>query len=165
MSRSVGLLYCLLSLMFAGVPAAFACTSPREAQMFDVAGLKSELMVTAIACNADSEYNTFVTRFRSELLADDQQLGAYFQQRYGRASQAAHDAYTTNVANKMSEVGVKQGTDFCLRHLALFSEVLRLRSVSDLRLFAMSRGYVDPVAPERCRMAGSRHAEVAERQR
>lgn len=165
MSRSAGLFYCLLSLMFAGAPAAFACATPREAQMFDVAGLKSELMVTAIACNADSEYNAFVTRFKPELLADDEQLGTYFRQRYGRASQAAHDAYTTNVANKMSESGVKQGTDFCLRHLALFSEVLRLRSVSDLRLFAMSRGYVDPVAPERCRMVESKHAEVAERQR
>lgn len=165
MSRSVGPLICLVSFLFAGAPVAFACTSPREAQMFDVAGLKSELMVTAIACNADSEYNAFVRRFRTELLADDQQLDAYFRARYGRSSQAAHDAYTTNIANKMSETGVSQGTDFCLRHIALFSEVLRLRDISDLRLFAVSRGYVDPVAPERCRMAGSQGAEVAERQR
>lgn len=165
MPRPASLLYCVLCAMLAGAPAAFACATPQEAQMFDVAGLKSELMVTAISCNADSQYNAFVTRFRPELLADDHELGAYFRHKYGRAGQAAHDSYTTNIANKMSEKGVAQGTEFCRRHLALFSEVLGLKDVSELRLFAVSRGYLEPVAPARCRMAGSARAEVATRQR
>lgn len=147
-----------------GVPMALACATPREAAMFDIAGLKSELMVTALSCNADSQYNAFVSRFQAILRADDEQLGRYFLHTYGRAGQAAHDAYITNVANKMSEVGVNEGTDFCRRHLALFASVLALTDPAELPLFAASRGYVAPVAPERCTIVASdAQAAVAQR--
>lgn len=138
-----------------GVSVAMACATRDEAAMFDVAGLKSELMVTALTCNADSQYDAFVNRFKPVLLQDDRQLGLYFQHTYGRAGQTAHDAYITNVANGMSEIGVAEGTSFCQQHLVLFPEVLALGSPAQLALFAASRGYIEPVAPPRCTMVAT----------
>jgi hypothetical protein len=162
MLRLLAALYGLAAAVLIGVPVARACATPHEAAMFDVAGLKSELMVTALSCNADAQYNAFVTRFQAVLVADDQELNGYFLHTYGRAGQAAHDAYITNVANKMSEVGVNEGTEFCHRHLALFPMVLGLESPADLALFAASRGYVEPIAPARCTITVSDPSRVAE---
>lgn len=155
MSKWLAAAYGLAATTFLGITVAAACATPDEAAIFDVAGLKSELMVTALACNADTQYNAFVSRFKSVLLSDDQQLQLYFQHTYGRAGQTAHDAYITNVANKMSEVGVAEGTGFCAHHLVLFPQVLALSNPSQLALFAASRGYVEPVAPPRCTMVAT----------
>ncbi len=152
MPRLLAAIYGLAATTLLGVSVAMACATPDEAAMFDVAGLKSELMVTALTCNADSQYDAFVMRFKAVLLQDDEQLLVYFEHTYGRAGQTAHDSYITNVANKMSEVGVAEGTDFCQHHLVLFPEVLALASPAQLALFAASRGYVEPVAPPRCTM-------------
>lgn len=152
MSRLLATISTLAATTLLGVSAAMACATPDEAAMFDVAGLKSELMVTALTCNADAQYDAFVTRFKPVLLQDDQELQTYFRHTYGRAGQTAHDAYITNVANKMSEVGVAEGTGFCQHHLVLFPEVLALSTPSQLDLFAASRGYLEPVAPPRCTM-------------
>jgi len=139
----------------AGAPGVFACATPQQEAMFDVAGLKSELMVTALSCNADSQYNAFITRYQTLLRADDSELQSYFVRAYGNAGQSAHDAYITTVANKMSEIGIAEGTDFCRRHLAVFAEALALASPNDLALFAASRGYIAPVAPESCTTTAS----------
>ncbi len=134
----------------AGASGALACATPTQTAMFDIAGLKSELMVTTLSCNADSEYNAFITRYRALLQADDAALQHYFVRTFGGGGQAAHDAYITTVANKMSEIAVAEGNNFCRRHLVLFSEVLALDRTDSLALFAASRGYVEPIAPASC---------------
>lgn len=155
MSRLPSAILGLAATTLLGVSVAMACATRDEAEMFDVAGLKSELMVTALTCNADSQYDAFVNRFKAVLLQDDHQLGMYFLHTYGRAGQTAHDAYITNVANKMSELGVAEGTGFCQQHMVLFPEVLALASPAQLALFAASRGYVEPVTPPRCTMVAT----------
>jgi hypothetical protein len=74
-----------------------------------------------------------------------------------------HDAYVTNVANKMSEVGIAEGNGFCRRHLAVFAEALALASPSELAMFAASRGYVQPVAPEGCTVLAADPPQLAAR--
>ncbi len=150
MPRLLAALYGSAAMVLLGVPVALACATPRQSAMFDVAGLKSELMVTTLSCNADSQYNAFITRYQAILMADDSALQSYFIRVYGHAGQAAHDAYITNIANKMSEIAVAEGTDFCRHHLAVFAEALALDHTNDLALFAASRGYLEPIAPESC---------------
>ena len=67
MPRLLAALYGSAALALAGAPVAFACATPSEQAMFDVAGLKSELMVTALSCDADSQYNAFVLRYQGML--------------------------------------------------------------------------------------------------
>ncbi|HTU54122.1 MAG TPA: hypothetical protein VMF62_09140 [Acetobacteraceae bacterium] len=163
MPRLLAALYGSAALVLAGTPVALACATPSEQAMFDVAGLKSELMVTALSCDADSQYNAFVVRYQGILQADDSELQTYFVHTYGRAGQAMHDAYVTNVANKMSEVGIAEGNGFCRRHLAVFAEALALASPSELAMFAASRGYVQPVAPEGCTVLAADPPQLAAR--
>src|SRR6202035_1355051 len=59
------------ALLSAGIAAAKPCAKPADVTAFDVAGLKSKLMVTALTCNQQDRYNDFVQRFRSELVAHE----------------------------------------------------------------------------------------------
>jgi hypothetical protein len=170
MPRLLAALYGSAAVIFIGAvaasPGALACATPQQLAMFDVAGLKSELMVTTLSCNADSQYNAFITRYRAILQADDSALQSYFVRAYGRAGQAQHDAYITNIANKMSEIAVAEGTNFCRHHLAVFAEALALDHTDNLALLAASRGYVEPIAPESCTTTeaiDSRELTTAER--
>ena len=47
-------------LLSAGIAAAQPCAKPADVTAFDVASLKSKLMVTALTCNQQDRYNDFV---------------------------------------------------------------------------------------------------------
>ncbi|MDA8248869.1 MAG: hypothetical protein M0Z28_06775 [Rhodospirillales bacterium] len=133
-------------------PAALAepCARPTELQAFEVASLKSELMVIAIACQAQERYNDFVARYRRDLQSGERVLNAYFARTAGRRAQQRHDDYITNLANTQSESGVQQGTLFCQQHMAMFDEVMALKEGKELPSYAESKSLAQPVAPAAC---------------
>ena len=133
-------------------PAAWAepCARPYEKQAFEVAGLKSELMVVAISCQAQDSYNRFVARYQRELQIDERALAGYFARTAGRRGQQAHDDYITSLANTESEDGVKQGTLFCRQHLPMFDEVMALKDGKDLSGYAESRSLAQPILVTEC---------------
>jgi hypothetical protein len=137
----------LAALLVAGAlhasPAlAAGCVSPDDQATFDVAALKSDLMVLATDCNNDSDYNAVINRFRAELLSNDSELGRYFERVYGPAAQREHDAYITSLANAQADQGIKLGSDFCPRDNALFSEVMALPDSKDLAPYAAGKALV-----------------------
>jgi hypothetical protein len=148
------MLRCLVAFLAAGSLAvspalAAPCPSPDDQATFDVAALKSDLMVLATDCNADSGYNAVINRFRPELLANDADLNRYFKRVYGRNAQREHDAYITSLANAQADNGVKLGSDFCPRDNALFSEVMALPDSKDLATYAAGKALV-PVSLGAC---------------
>lgn len=129
-----------MSVMLAGpVQAAQRCAVPSEQAVFDLEALKSELMVLAVACHSDTQYNAFVRRFQTSLAANEHELTAYFQHTYGRRSQGEQDSYITTMANEQFNSGLKQGTDFCPRNMALFEEAMALETPADLPLYAAAK--------------------------
>jgi hypothetical protein len=88
-----------VGLLTAGIAAAEPCARPADLTALDVAGLKSKLMVTAITCNQQDRYNDFVQRFRTDLMAHERALNAYFARLYGGRAQREHDDYITSLAN------------------------------------------------------------------
>jgi hypothetical protein len=76
--RMLSLSLLATGLLSAGVAFAEPCAKPADVTAFDVAGLKSKLMVTAITCSQQDRYNDFVQRFRGELMAQERALHAYF---------------------------------------------------------------------------------------
>src|SRR5579864_127167 len=101
-------------LLSAGIAAAAQpCAKPADISAFDIAGLKSKLMVTALTCNQQERYNDFVQRFRTDLMAQERALHAYFARVFGGRAQHEHDDYITSLANTQSESGIRQGTLFC----------------------------------------------------
>ena len=132
-------------LALSTVHAASRCA---DESVFNIEALKSEMMVLATACHDDSQYNAFITRFQPELIANEHQLDAYFKREYGRQGQVQHDSFITNLANAQSDVGLKQGTDFCPRNATLFQEAMAVNS-TELPSFAAGKDLV-PASLETC---------------
>src|SRR5690348_17504415 len=98
------------SLLSSQVAGAATCATPVDRGAFDVAGLKSELMVVALACNMRDQYNQFVQRFRPHLQREERALEGWFARRYGSKARQQHDDYITTLANAQSQAGITQGT-------------------------------------------------------
>ncbi|MBO0710530.1 MAG: hypothetical protein J2P47_04525, partial [Acetobacteraceae bacterium] len=139
--------YLLSALLAAGVLAAphaeAAQWGPADQPVFDLQGLKSQLMVLASGCpGAEGDYNAFVTRFRPALTANDAAMAAYFRRAYGRRAQREQDAFITNLANAQSEVGLQQGSEFCPRNEVMFREVMSLADINELPEYAAGKAVI-----------------------
>jgi len=133
------------SLLLGQIANAQPCAKPVDKTAFDVAGLKSQLMVTALACDVRERYNDFVRRFQSELMQQERALNAYFGRSFGRRAQQEHDDYITSLANTQSEDGIKLGTSFCQQNVGLFDAVLGLPQGTNLAGFAADRAFNQPI--------------------
>ena len=134
------------SLLFTQIANAQTCARPPDKTAFDVAGLKSQLMVTALACDVRERYNDFVLRFQPELMQQERALNAYFSRSFGHRGQQEHDNYITSLANTQSEDGIKLGTDFCKNSVSLFDAVLALPQGATVASFAADREFDQPIA-------------------
>jgi len=151
---------CLVaSAMISGIMTAPAfaaeCGESPAHEAFDVQGLKSELMVTALSCDARDQYNAFVGKFRSHLTAEEKHLDGYFKTTYGRNAQREHDDYITQLANVQSEGGLRAGTVFCKQRIAMFEEVAELEDGADLAHYAEAKDIVQPASYEVCGAASA----------
>lgn len=148
-------------LLVSQMAFAQSCARPADKTAFDVAGLKSQLMVTAITCEATDRYNAFIMRYRPNLVAQEKVLTAYFSRNFGKRAQAQHDDYVTSLANSQSENGLKSGTAFCNQNLAMFDQVMALHSGNELADFASNRSIVQPIVLIACTTPDrSAHATV-----
>ena len=141
--------------------AAAQCARPADTVAFDVVGLKTNLMVTALTCNADERYNAFVTKYRPELVNHDKMLGSYFSRVHGRQARVRQDDYVTQLANSQSQVGIRQGSTFCNRNLPTFNEVMALRSGSELPDYAAAKSVAHPINVSSCGDAPERPTTTA----
>lgn len=132
-------------LLGADLAAAQPCARPADVTAFTVAGLKSKLMVTAITCNQQDQYNAFVQHFRGDLVGFERNLHAYFARALGARGQRAHDDYITSLANTQSETGIHQGTLFCQQNSGIFAEVLSLQKGTDLVSYATAKDLPQPI--------------------
>ncbi|WP_284945778.1 hypothetical protein [Acidisoma cladoniae] len=130
--------------------ALAACLKPIEGTALNMAGLKSQLMVTALSCDTRDRYNDFVMTFRPTLMRQDSALNSYFLHHYGRGWRSEHDDYITQLANVQSENGIKQGTLFCQQNVGLFNQVLSLKTAQQLTDFADGQPMVQPITYEVC---------------
>ena len=65
------------------------CASEKDQSAFDVGALKSQLSVLAVDCQEEDGYNSFVTRDRSELVAEDAVVNAWFKRTFGKGRPGA----------------------------------------------------------------------------
>ena len=137
-------------LLTSQMAAAQNCARPADKTAFDVAGLKSQLMVTAITCEATERYNAFIMRYRPNLLAQEKVLNAYFGRNFGKRAQHEHDDYITSLANSQSENGLKAGTGFCSQNMSMFDEVMALRTGAELPDYAINKNSNQPIALVAC---------------
>ena len=137
------------ALLAPGIASA-TCLKPYEGTAINIAGLKSQLMVTALTCNTRDRYDDFVLSFRPMLQREDSALNSYFLHHYGRSWRSEHDDYITQLANMQSEAGIREGTQFCQDNVGLFDEVLALKTSTQLMQFANDKPMLQPMYYEIC---------------
>jgi hypothetical protein len=126
------------------------CAKPPEKLAFELSTLKSQLMVTAISCNAQDKYNSFIARYRPDLVSSEKLITGFFGRAYGRRAQQEQDDYITQTANAQSQLSIKSGTAFCDLNASLFDGVMSLKSSSDLPAFAADKPIQRSLAVEEC---------------
>ncbi len=120
--------------------AQVRCTVPEDQAAFEIGALKSEMTVLATSCpGADKQYNAFIERYRPQLLSSDAAVNAWFKHTYGRNAQHQYDAYITTLINAQSQVGLRQGTNFCPHTDMIFDEAMGLRDGSALPQYAAGK--------------------------
>jgi hypothetical protein len=113
-----------------------ATDSERIQQAFNVIGLKSALMVAALSCNQQDQYDTFMNTFHPRILEAQHTMDAYFHKASGPSSgQKMEDNFVTLLANNQSDAGIAAGSTFCLNNAAEYNAVLALKTPTDLDHF------------------------------
>jgi hypothetical protein len=107
-----------------------------------VGALKSELSVLAVGCSDEDAYNSFILKYRSELVREDGVVNAWFKRTYGKNAQKEYDSYITLLANEQGQVGMHEGSDFCPRNKLDFNEVMSLPTPSVLPEYAAGKNLV-----------------------
>lgn len=126
------------------------CVRSTDHSAFDITGLKTHLMVTALTCAADEKYNAFVIKYRPELASQDKALGGWFARTHGRRARQQQDDYITQLANIRSQDGIRQGSLFCSQNLGTFDEVMALRNGSELPEYAAGKAMLQPIGMTEC---------------
>ncbi len=139
----------ILSAQQAQAQAQLQCLSSEERSAIEVASLRSELMVLATGCHQDESYNAFIRKYQSDLMGNEKAVGDMFKRKYGKRAQQEHDRFVTELANGESSAGMRLGSDFCDRNGMIFTEVMALRSASELTPYAAGKDLV-PATLEMC---------------
>lgn len=130
------------------------CNNSPSHEAFNIEGLKSELMVTALSCQAQNQYNAFINQFLPIVSSEEVKLKGYFRSSYGKRSgkayQKAYDDYITQLANVQSSQGLKAGTIFCIQRMSMFDEIKPLKTASELSQYAEAKDILQPASYEIC---------------
>lgn len=130
---------------FAAGQASAMCVSSSERQAMTMRVLQTELMVAALTCGQQGEYNQFVRQFEGELVTQGKTLRSTFQRLYGGKGQPRLDGFVTRLANEASQRSIGDRAAFCPRASELFSVVLKtppaaLVSVAEQQPFSDEHG-------------------------
>lgn len=146
MSLTRTLIAGLVSASLAG-PAVAQCMQPNERASFDISALQSQLMVLALTCGHQEEYNRFMTTHRSVVFNAYTDVQRHFRRAGGPR---AYDAYSTNAANLHSQVGISQGSLFCANQGSLFPAALSVRTRDELSTLSQERQIRRAYEPALC---------------
>lgn len=117
---------------------------------FNIEGLKSELMVTALSCKTQSRYNEFIEHFRPALNTAEKRIETFFSSTYGRQGAKKRDDYVTQLADVQSLGGLKSGTVFCDQRVPMFDEINALDTAEDLAHYSEAKDITQPASYESC---------------
>jgi hypothetical protein len=128
-------------LMLLGAPGAFAastCVTGKDEAALQTRLVQTDLMVAALTCKKNPQYNAFVTRHQKELMKTHQTLRGFFKKRGG---EEALNEFFTRLANDSSKRSIANVKAFCENATIMYEGALGAE-VSSFTNFAV----VQPVS-------------------
>ncbi|MBU8539818.1 hypothetical protein [Falsiroseomonas tokyonensis] len=147
---SVRLLLAGAAVAIGGPAIAQSCVQSSERTAFELRALQSQLMVAAITCQRDNDYNAFVRKFQGDLGGAYNTIRTHFRRTQGAQGQRALDGYITTLANEQSQDGIRQGSRFCSNITPLFQVALAQPNASSLVDISLERNVLNPVTDTIC---------------
>ena len=117
----------LMASVFAGGAHAADCLGARDRDSQAVRALQSRLMVAAFSCNARTDYNQFVLRYRPHLAYHGRGLQRFFRKKHGRSHTRLLNRFVTSLANGASQVSLADRGLFCEQSRVAFSDLMAAR--------------------------------------
>ena len=139
----------LCAVAIAGPAIAQRCVQPSERQAFDMRVLQSQLMVAALSCGRDNDYNAFVRKYQRDLSSSYSTLQSHYR-RAGANGQRDMDQFITGVANAHSQDGIRQGSLFCANVTPLFALAMAQTSAAGLSDVMIERNVLNPLTTPAC---------------
>jgi hypothetical protein len=121
-----------------------------ERTAFEVRALQSQLMVAALTCNRDADYNAFVRKFQGELASSYRTVQGHFRRTAGGSHQRELDGFITQLANAHSQDGIRAGSQFCPLVTPLFQVALAQSNAAALADLTVERNVLNPLATPAC---------------
>lgn len=147
--------------LLAGQAMASDCALPSELTALNTRVLQSELVVAALSCGENTEYNTFIQKFEPVLLQDGVNFRNYFLRVYGPNGEDAMNQLVTRIANIESARSKFPGFDYCSYAYQMFSAVLALPP-EQLDQFASARGNATDHDVMACPVQAESQAQTAD---
>jgi hypothetical protein len=108
--------------------AANNCAYEKEKTALDSRALQSQLMVAALSCGKQENYNSFVKKFKTELISQKPELEGYFSRQYKSQSASQMNRFMTALANESSKRSLKMDSaEFCKTASGLFDELNKIK--------------------------------------
>lgn len=102
------------------------CAYKEESNAINVRAMRSMLMVAALSCNQQKEYNKFTKRFQGYLVSQQDLVNGYFGRVYGNSSRSRMTDFVTALANKSSQRSLNvSNSSFCKKSSKLFKSLNR----------------------------------------
>jgi hypothetical protein len=150
MTRKTALLAGVAAALIGPGAAIAACLQPAEKTAFDVRALQSQLMVVALTCQQQDDYNNFVRRHMNELNNAQRGVTNYHRRVHGAQHQRQLDLYITNLANSQMQAGITRGSFFCREQAPLFQMAMQANTREELANLAVQREIPQPLGAEAC---------------
>jgi hypothetical protein len=129
----------------AGPALAQACLQPADQTAYEVRALQSHLMVVALACGRDQDYNAFVRKFQGDLAGAFRGVQAHFRRAGGNV-----DVYITQLANAHSQEQIRAGSMYCPLATPIFNVVMQQTNLQGLAALSQERNVINPVTHSAC---------------
>lgn len=102
---------------------AEACAQPHEHTALSARVLQTELMVAALSCGNRPLYNTFVRKFRDDLVKQGHSLRLFFARHYADRGEKDLNIFITRLANEASQRSNADRAAFCSQASSLFRQL------------------------------------------
>jgi hypothetical protein len=130
-----------LSLMLP-INSFAGCTAVKsEVKAFDLMALQSSIMVAALSCNQQGDYNKLIKKHQFLFNNGGKELKGYFKRIYGSDYESELNKFITNLANLAAKSSMNNDSDLYCEQTADTFKTLFSLGEKKLKKFAEQKSY------------------------